>query len=76
MRMSAAPMMLTRCTLKVQVMIAMVTRGVPLDEGPLEAMVGWPDEAEANSCVTIVTKLGILLATVRTPLRHVGTAAR
>jgi len=75
MRMSAAPMMLTGCTLKAQVTIVMVTRGVPLDEVLLEAVVAWPGEAEANSCVTIVTKLGIWLATVGTPLRRVGIAA-
>ena len=66
--MSAAPMMLTGCTLKAQVMIAMVTKGVPLDEVILEAVVAWSGEAEANSYVTIVTKLGICLATVGTPL--------
>ena len=57
-------------------MIVMVTRGVPLDEVLLEAVVAWPSEAEANSCVTIVTKLGIWLATVGTPLRRVGIAAQ
>ena len=36
-------MMLTGCTLKAQVMIDMVTRGVPLDEVLLEAVVAWPD---------------------------------
>ena len=61
-------MMLTGCTLKALVTIVMVTRGVPLDEVLLEAVVAWPGEAETNSCVTIVTKLGIWLATVRTPL--------
>ena len=75
MRMSAAPMMLTGCTLKAQVMIVMVTRGVPLDEVLLEAVEAWPGAAEANSCVTIVTKPGIWLATVETPLRRVGIAA-
>ena len=74
--MSAALMMLTGCTLKAQVMIVMVTRGVPLEEVLLEAVVVWMDEAATNLCVTIVTKLGIWLATVGTPLRHVGTAAR
>ena len=75
MRMSAAPMMLTGCTRKAQVTIVMVTRGVPLDEVLLEAVVAWRGEAETNSCVTIVTKLGIWLATVGTPLRRVGIAA-
>ena len=68
-------MMPTRCTLKAQVMIVTVTRGVPLDEVLLEAVVAWPGEAETNSCVTIVTKLGIWLTTVGTPLRRVGIAA-
>ena len=68
MRMRVAPMKLTGCTLKVKVMIAMVTRGVPLAEVLLAAGVVWPEGAETNSCVTIVTKLGIWLATVRTPL--------
>ena len=76
MRMSAAPMTLTGCTLKARVMVAMVTRGVPPDEVLLEVVVVWPEEAEASWCVTIVTKLGIWLATVGTPLRHVGTVAR
>ena len=74
--MSAAPMMPTGCTLKAQVTIVMVTRGVPLDEVLLEAVVAWTGEAEANSCVTIVTKLGIWLATVGTPLPCVGIAAQ
>ena len=69
-------MMLTGCTQKAQVTIVMVTRGVPMDEVLLEAVVAWPGEAETNSCVTIVTKLGIWLATVGTPLRHVGIAAQ
>ena len=76
MRMSAAPMMLTGCTLKAQVTIVMVTRGVPQDEVILEAMGAWLVEAETNSCVTIVTKLGIWTATVGTPLRHAGIAAQ
>ena len=69
-------MMLIGCSLKAQVMIAMVTRGVPLDEVLLEAVVAWPGEVEAKSCVTIVTKLGIWLATVGTPLRRVGIAVQ
>ena len=69
-------MMLTGCTRKDQVMLVMVTRGVPLDEVLLEAMVAWSGEAEANSCVTIVTKPDIWLVTVRTPLRRVGIAAQ
>ena len=72
---SAAPMTPTGCTMTAQVMIATVTRGVPPVEVLLEAMVVWKEEAEASWCVTIVTKLGIWLATVGTPLRHVGTAA-
>ena len=76
MRMSAAPMMPTGWEMTVPVVIAMVTRGVPLVEVRLEAVAVWPAEAEASWYVTIVTKLGIWLATVRTPLRHVGTAAR
>ena len=66
----------TGCTMTAQVMIATVTRGVPPVEVLLEAVVVWPEEVEANWCVTIVTKLGIWLVTVETPLRHVGTAAR
>ena len=66
----------TRCTMKAQVMIATVTRGVPPVEVLLEAVVVWPEEAEASWCVTIVTKLGIWLATIGTLLRHVDTAAR
>ena len=76
MRMSAAPMTPTRCAMKAQVVIATVTRGVPLVEVLLEAVVVWPEEAEASWCVTIVTKLDIWLATVKTLLRHVGTAAQ
>ena len=75
MRMSAAPMMPIGCTLKAQIMIVMVTRGVPLDEVPLEAVEAWPGEAETKLCVTIVTKPGIWLTTVGTPLRRVGIAA-
>ena len=66
----------TGCTMMAQVMIAMVTRGVPPVEVLLEVVVVWPEEAKASWCVTIVTKLSIWLATVGTPLRHVGTAAR
>ena len=68
MRMLAAPMMPIGCTMKAQVVIATVTRGVPLVEVLLEAVVVWTEEAEASWCVTIVTKLGIWLVTVRTPL--------
>ena len=49
---------------------------MPLVEGRLEAVVVWPAEAEASWYVTIVTKLGIWLATVGTLLRHVDTATR
>ena len=66
----------SECTMKAQVMMVMVTGGVPLDEVLLEAVVAWPGEAEANSCVTIVTKMGIWLATVGTPLRCVGIAVQ
>ena len=68
MRMSAAPMMPTGCAMTAPVVIAMVTRGVPLVEVHLEAVVVWPAEAEASWYVTIVTKLGIWLATIGTPL--------
>ena len=58
-------------------MMAKVTVAAPPAEVLLvvAAVVAWPGEAEANSCVTIVTKLGIWLATVETPLRRVGIAA-
>ena len=75
MKRSAAPMMPTGCTLKAHFTTVMATRGVPLDEVPLEAVEAWPGEAETNLCVTIITKPGIWLATVRTPLRRVGIAA-
>ena len=76
MRMSAAPMMPTGCAMTAPVVIAMVTRGVPLVEVRLEAVVVWTAEAEASWYVIIATKLGIWLAIVRTLLRHVDTAAR
>ena len=76
MRMSSTPMTPIECTMMAQVMIAMVTRGVPPVEVLLEAVVAWPKEAEASWCVTIVAKLGIWLATVETPLRHVGITAQ
>ena len=69
-------MMPTGCEIKAPVVIATVTRGVPLVEVRLEAVVVWLAEAEASWYVTIVTKLGIWLATVGTPLRHVGIAAQ
>ena len=69
-------MMLTGCTRKAQVILVMVTRGVPLDEVLLEAVVAWQGDAEATSYVTIVIRLAIWLATVETPLRRVGTAAQ
>ena len=51
-------------------------QGVPPVEVLLEDVVACSEEAEASWCVTIITKLGIWIVTVRTPLRHVGTAAR
>ena len=56
--MSVAPMMPTRCTMKAQVMITMVTRGVHPVEVFLEAVVAWLEEAKASWCVTTVTKPG------------------
>ena len=72
--MSAALMMPTGCTLKAQATTVMDTRGAPRDEVLLEDVEAWPGTAEANLCVTIVTKLGIWLATVGIPLRRVGIA--
>ena len=63
--------------MKGRVMMDTVTGVVSLEGVLLEvvAMVGWPEEVEARSCVTTVTKLGIWLGTVGTPLQLVGIAA-
>ena len=61
-------MMPTGCAMTVPVVIAMVTKGVPLVEVRLEAVVVWPAEAEASWYVIIATKLGIWLMIVGTLL--------
>ena len=47
--MNVAPMMLTGCTLKPQVVIAMVTKGVPQDEVRREVVLAWLDKVKTNS---------------------------
>ena len=65
----------TGCTRKANLTTVMATRGVPLAEVPLEGMAAWLGEAETKSCVIIVTKPGIWLATVGTQRRRVGISA-
>ena len=74
----SASLMSTKCKMKPRIMTAMVTAVVPLEEVPLEvvAMVVCPGEVEARLCITIVTKLAIWIATVRTPPQPVGISAQ
>ena len=68
----------TEYKMKGRIMMATVTGVMPLEGVLLEvvAVVVWPDVVEPRSCVTTVTKLGIWLGTVGTPLQPVGIAAQ
>ena len=74
----SASLMSSECKMKPNIMTAMVTAAVPLEEVPLEvaAVVVCSGEEEARWCVTIVTKLAIWLATVGTPPQPVDIAAQ
>ena len=61
-----------------RVMMAMATVVVHQVEVVLEAVVvvAWLEEVMVRWCVITVTRPDIWLATVGTPLRHVGIAAQ
>ena len=68
----------TGCKMRDRVMTVMAT-GVVSSVGVLLevlVVVVWQEEAEAQWCVTTVTKMSIYIGTVGTPLRHVGIAAQ
>ena len=71
---ASALMTPTEYKMKGRIMMATVTGVMPLEGVILEvvAVVVWPDEVETRSCVTTITKLGIWLGTVGTPLQPVG----
>ena len=75
---ASALMTPTGYKMKGRIVMATVTRVMPLEGVLLEvaAVVVWPDKVEARSCVTTVTKLGIWLGTVGTPLQPVGIATQ